>query len=720
MNATNQNPFLKKLTSIIEANIASESFGVSELAGELNMSRSNLHRKVRAAAKVSVSQFIRNVRLEKAMEMLKAKEGNVSEVAYRVGFNSVTYFSKCFHDAFAETPGEVLNQEYIEEEPAEITENAEASKELSKQFVPTIFYYVLAVVIISIAVLEVFDYFGLKKPKSMGFETNQIENFQIAIPPFTSVSDENSSLLDAVRLELHEIFGTIAEFDILEPGYSEMSIYSDKNSIEIGKDLDVDLILSWKETGQGNEKRILISCSNPQSGATLWNKLLDDFDESTNIYLLAESVVSEICKKLQINNAQNRKLIKSSKPSENLAAIRYFQAGVAEMNKGGGLTNPFEAKKLFLRALKADSTIAQAYVYLAHIHINLLRFITANKNSMEQAVWQKNCLDTCKIFAEKAIVFDPENSWAYGLLGDYYRQTGNTDKAEEYFELSDKYEVNYAKPGWNYYHGKLHQYWNYNRDYKVIQYGLEYLKLLPDSVLPNDKALESVAFSLILSGFKETGMKYIEIIHQLRPDNEDLYLSYLCYAEQFSLNFKKAEEYALERLALNQKNIGVYYDLINAALGQRNFKKSLEYLEMCYGNLPQLNNSTSNPHMSFGFAYLENGYIPEARYHLEGSLKNFEQLIQNNHPIAQNYEAQLYCAMIHAGLNNREKCFAYLSTLKESKVNFHYHLYLLKSVSTFDKYRDTDEFKEIYNHVEKNANNEIRKTERLLKREKML
>ena len=58
--------FLQKITEIIEKNISNEQFGVSELADEIGMSRSNLLRKVKKLTNLSVSQFIRNVRLENA------------------------------------------------------------------------------------------------------------------------------------------------------------------------------------------------------------------------------------------------------------------------------------------------------------------------------------------------------------------------------------------------------------------------------------------------------------------------------------------------------------------------------------------------------------------------------------------------------------------------------------------------------------------------------
>lgn len=101
-----ENGFLNKLTLIIEENISNDQFGVSELADTIGMSRSNLLRKVKKLSGLSVSQFIRQVRLKNAMEILLEDSFNVSEVSYKVGFSSTSYFIKCFREYYGFPPGE--------------------------------------------------------------------------------------------------------------------------------------------------------------------------------------------------------------------------------------------------------------------------------------------------------------------------------------------------------------------------------------------------------------------------------------------------------------------------------------------------------------------------------------------------------------------------------------------------------------------------------------
>lgn len=102
--------FIKKLKKIIKANLEHDSFGVSELSAEIGLSRSQLHRRLKHITGKSSSQFIREYRLEKAMEMLKKKLLTASEIAYRVGFTSPTYFNTSFHNFYGYPPGEVKNQ----------------------------------------------------------------------------------------------------------------------------------------------------------------------------------------------------------------------------------------------------------------------------------------------------------------------------------------------------------------------------------------------------------------------------------------------------------------------------------------------------------------------------------------------------------------------------------------------------------------------------------
>lgn len=98
---------IEKLVDIVVNNLGNENFGVNELAQESGMSRARLNRRLNALTKKSINQFIREVRMEKALGMLRNESVTVAEVAFRVGFKSPNYFNTCFHEYFGFPPGKV-------------------------------------------------------------------------------------------------------------------------------------------------------------------------------------------------------------------------------------------------------------------------------------------------------------------------------------------------------------------------------------------------------------------------------------------------------------------------------------------------------------------------------------------------------------------------------------------------------------------------------------
>ncbi len=96
--------FLNELIKTIHARLDEVDLDVDKLADALNMSRATFYRKVKQISELTPNDFIRLVRLKKAAELLRAKDYRISEIAYLVGFNSASYFSKCFHKQFGVLP----------------------------------------------------------------------------------------------------------------------------------------------------------------------------------------------------------------------------------------------------------------------------------------------------------------------------------------------------------------------------------------------------------------------------------------------------------------------------------------------------------------------------------------------------------------------------------------------------------------------------------------
>lgn len=99
-----EDAFLIKIRTIIEEHLDDERFGILQLCRAMRISRTQLHRKIKALSGKSTSIFLRSLRLNKAKEMLLSTDLNISEIAYAVGFSDPNYFTKTFLEEFGEQP----------------------------------------------------------------------------------------------------------------------------------------------------------------------------------------------------------------------------------------------------------------------------------------------------------------------------------------------------------------------------------------------------------------------------------------------------------------------------------------------------------------------------------------------------------------------------------------------------------------------------------------
>lgn len=102
--------FLDKVIELIVNHLKDEDFGIQTILEELSISRTQLHRKLKALLDLSANELIQNLRLQKASELLKQNETTVAEVCYEVGFNSPPTFTRLFKKHFGHTPSEHINQ----------------------------------------------------------------------------------------------------------------------------------------------------------------------------------------------------------------------------------------------------------------------------------------------------------------------------------------------------------------------------------------------------------------------------------------------------------------------------------------------------------------------------------------------------------------------------------------------------------------------------------
>ena len=147
--------FLQRLTEITEENLTNEHFSVDDLASAMGMSHTKLYRKLKCLSHQTISQFIREIRLQKAHEILLNEDVTASEVSYRTGFGSPAYFSKCFHEYYGYSPLEFRKRELKKEQIHFIPHFTVFKREIGH-----------LLVIIALAIIALFSFFILMNNKN--------------------------------------------------------------------------------------------------------------------------------------------------------------------------------------------------------------------------------------------------------------------------------------------------------------------------------------------------------------------------------------------------------------------------------------------------------------------------------------------------------------------------------------------------------------------------
>lgn len=111
----NSDKLMERIMKVINDNLDSPDLRVEMLSEEVGLSRAQLHRRIKEITGISTGEFIRNIRLKKAAELLAENKVNISQVAYMVGFSSQTHFSTAFRKFYGISPTEYINRENIQQ-----------------------------------------------------------------------------------------------------------------------------------------------------------------------------------------------------------------------------------------------------------------------------------------------------------------------------------------------------------------------------------------------------------------------------------------------------------------------------------------------------------------------------------------------------------------------------------------------------------------------------
>lgn len=405
------NLFLEKLKREIDDNLTNSQFSVEELAKNIGMSRSQLHRKLSVATGRSVSQFIREYRLQLGMELLKKGDLTAAEVADRIGFGSASYFNTCFNEYYGFPPGEVKNK---------MSENAEAlghskavsTTPLASPIIGPKRKYLLQKLMAGGAVLGIIVIALLYISNAGRDEVSPGPvDKSIAILPFKNLSEDHRNeyfsegVIEAIRTSLSQV----GELRVISRTSVEQYRESAKSSREIARELGVSALLEGSVQRDNNKVRIEVRLVDAQTEGQVWAETYDR--ELEDVFAIQSEIAQQVANELNAKLSPEERSKLSMTDTDNPKAYDLFLKAIYEYrtytNKG-----THNAIELLTQAIALDSNYARAYAFLGNGYIGLATIFGAELSALEG-------LQKGKPFIDKALALDPDLDEAHMLLGFY-------------------------------------------------------------------------------------------------------------------------------------------------------------------------------------------------------------------------------------------------------------------------------------------------------------
>lgn len=527
--------FIENAEAIILENISNEQFGVSELAEVMNMSRSNLLRKIKKDTRLSASQFIRQVRLAKSMELLKQHSFTVSEVSYKVGFGSTSYFIKCFREFYGYPPGDAgkikIEDEPIEEQPG-----------LFRKYR----WLFLGVASVMLIVLSVFLF---KKKDAKPIEVEK----SIAVLPFKNESNDSLNLYFVNGLMESSLnnLQKIGDLRVISRTSVEKYRKTTMTIPEIADELNVNYLVEGSGQRVGDQVLLNIQLIEASSDRPIWVEQYSR--EVGDVFALQNEVAKKIADAIKaiVTPAELQQIEK--KPTENLVAYDYY---LQALDAQYGLTKEGlqKAISLFEKAVENDEFFALAYAQIA-ISYYFLDLNQANKQYTENI----------NSYSDKALLYDSKSAESLISKALYYMTIEDYRLALPYLEKALEYNPNssaviqmladlYARAIPN--------------TSKYLEYALKGIQL---NIAANDSIGKSYIYlhlsnALIQNGFLDEAVTYINKSLDFNPNNfySPLVKTYIMYAKNRDLEEAKNQlifQYSKDsnRLDILQEIAKIYY-----------------------------------------------------------------------------------------------------------------------------------------------------------------
>lgn len=681
-----ENEFLGLLNATIEKNISNSQFGVEELAAAMNMSRSNLLRKVKKINGLSVNQVISQARLTRAMELIKTTSMNVSEVADATGFGSTSYFIKVFREHYGYPPGKTAEQANVEQQNVELEPQKEGLKK------PVVF---IAGAVVFAVVLFAVIFFIPRSSKSI------IKEKSIAVLPFKNDSSDSTNiylingLMESTLNNLHEI----KDLKVISRTTSEKYRNTDKSIPEMAKELNVNYFVEGSGQKIGDKILLNIQLIEASTDKHLWAKQYRR--EASDIFELQTEIARNIADEIEvvITPEEERKI--KQKPTESVVAYDYFLKG-RELFFRSGRGDLEASVPYFTKAIEYDSRFALAYATGAMVYYYLDIFMT-----------EKHHLNDLDHYATKAVELDPTLSESFIAQGVAF--AAKKEFKEAVVALEKAHELNPQSGLAIHFLTEFYSIHVFNIA-KYLEYALIGVKI--DRASPVDSATTSfkyfhLANAFVSAGFIDEAMMYTQKSNEYDPNNYfgKYFTVYVTFAKD--RDSKKARQEMETAFQKNPMRIDFAQEVAKFYYIDRDYKNAHKYYKAFIELKKMLNLQLyESEALRMAHTWKELGYAKEAKQFEE----DFKQYAGKDQTIYRHANLSSYYAYV----GNKEEAIKEFRKFLDEDSNFHYWMLLINDEPYLDSIRDMPEFKEMLKELETDFWENSRDARKLMEKKKLL
>ena len=362
-----EDSFIDKIKQIVLDHLDDEKFGVKELSSKIGLSKSQAFRKVKSLTNKSITQLINETRLEEAAKLILASDLHASEITYKVGFSSPSYFSKCFSKYYGITPGE-YKEKYKDNLPIKGFKQ-KTSPSGVKKF--QAIFYILCAAILLFAIISVI------KSKSSTTNSNSAK-ISIAVLYFDDHSSESDKqwFCSAITEEITAKLTRIKRLMVI--GRTSVKQYrnSDQSISEIAEALGVDYVIEGSVVMDNDKVKITTQLIGANNEHIWYKEYNDSFDD---LFIIQQNVAKQIVEQLKIDlsleeekrlnyvstqNLEAFQLVSEGRSFADLAGVNYLER--VPVLLPNGYKNLMKSDSLFRQALELDPEYAEAYAELAY------------------------------------------------------------------------------------------------------------------------------------------------------------------------------------------------------------------------------------------------------------------------------------------------------------------------------------------------------------------